>query len=141
MLATVTADNAKSGRARSLPLNQSAIELLRELRFKSNDGYVFSRKNGKRISKIDHRLFQEALRQTGINDFRFHDLRHTWASWHVQAGTPLYTLKTMGGWETLEMVNKYAHLNAEHMIEYSNNVTFTAQSHNEIFIPKEVSAN
>ncbi|WP_392562544.1 site-specific integrase [Orbus sturtevantii] len=137
-LATVTAENAKSGRARSLPLNQSAIDLLRGLRFKSSDGYVFTRKNGKRVSKIDHRLFQLAVKESEINDFRFHDLRHTWASWHVQAGTPLYTLKTMGGWESLEMVNKYAHLNAEHMIEYSNNVTFTAQSAGVSQIFKEV---
>lgn len=140
-LATVTADNAKSGRARSLPLNSSAIELLRELRFKSNDGYVFTRKDGKRISKVDHRLFQLAVQATGLRDFRFHDLRHTWASWHVQAGTPLYTLKTMGGWETLEMVNKYAHLNAEHMIEYSGNVTFTAQSSEVAQIFKQVISN
>lgn len=47
----------------------------------------------------------------------------------------------MGGWETLEMVNKYAHLNAEHMLEYSANVTFTAHSHNEAFEFKEVSTN
>ena len=45
-----------------------------------------------------------------------------------QVGTPLYTLKNSGGWETLEMVNKYAHFNADHMLEFANNVTFTAQS-------------
>lgn len=45
-----------------------------------------------------------------------------------QVGTPFYTLKNLGGWETLEMVNKYAHLNADHMHEFANNVTYTAQS-------------
>ena len=45
-----------------------------------------------------------------------------------QAGTLSYTLKNLGGWETLEMVNKYAHLNADHMHEFVNNVTYTAQS-------------
>ena len=57
---------------------------------------------------------------------------HTWASWHVQAGTPLFTLKELGGWETLEMVKKYAHLNADNLLEHANNIefngTFTAQS-------------
>lgn len=42
-VALVTANNAKSGRARSLPLNDNVIELLRSLRFKSDDGYVFTR--------------------------------------------------------------------------------------------------
>ncbi|KFX20800.1 integrase [Pectobacterium betavasculorum] len=61
-------------------------------------------------------------------DFRFHDLRHTWASWHVQNGTPLMTLKELGGWEKLEMVNKYAHLSTEHLRQFSGIVTFLAQS-------------
>ncbi|MCH6088537.1 site-specific integrase, partial [Salmonella enterica] len=51
-----------------------------------------------------------ALRRAGIDDFRFHDLRHTWASWLVQAGVPLSVLQEMGGWESIEMVRRYAHL-------------------------------
>lgn len=126
-VATVTNENAKSGKARALLLNHDAIELLRGLRFKNSCGYVFTRSTNKRVYDIDRRDFKSACDKSGINDFHFHDLRHTWASWHVQTGTPLYTLKNLGGWETLEMVNKYAHLNAEHMIEFANNVTFTAQ--------------
>ena len=49
---------------------------------------------------------------------RWHDLRHTWASWHVQAGTPLHVLQELGGWECVEMVRKYAHLSSEHLVEY-----------------------
>jgi len=59
---------------------------------------------------------------------RFHDLRHPWASWHVQAGTPLFVLTELGGWETLEMVKKYAHLNAGHLAEYANNVTLAPEA-------------
>ncbi|QHJ84915.1 MAG: hypothetical protein [Bacteriophage sp.] len=126
-VATVTNDNAKSGKARALLLNQDAIDLLRKLRFKDNCDYVFTRSTNKRVYDIDRRDFNQACEQTGIEMFHFHDLRHTWASWHVQAGTPLFTLKELGGWETLEMVKKYAHLNADHMLEFANNVTFTAQ--------------
>ena len=60
-----------------------------------------------------------ALAAAGIEDFRWHDLRHTWASWHVQAGTPLFALQEMGGWETAEMVRRYAHLAADHLVPYA----------------------
>jgi len=46
---------------------------------------------------------------------RWHDLRHTWASCHVQAGTPLHVLQELGGWECVEMVRKYAHLSTAHL--------------------------
>lgn len=127
-IATVTEDNAKSGRARALLLNNDAIELLRSLRFKNSCGFVFTRTTNKRTYDIDRRDFRRACKLAGINKFTFHDLRHTWASWHVQAGTPLYTLQNLGGWETLEIVKKYAHLNADHMLKFADNVTFTAQS-------------
>ena len=59
-----------------------------------------------------------ALERAGISEFRWHDLRHTWASWHVQAGTPLHVLQELGGWECVEMVRKYAHLSSERLAGY-----------------------
>ncbi|RLA22892.1 MAG: site-specific integrase, partial [Gammaproteobacteria bacterium] len=56
-----------------------------------------------------------------IENFRWHDLRHTWASWHVQNGTPLNVLKDLGGWADIQMVLKYTHLSADHLAEYANN--------------------
>ena len=56
----------------------------------------------------------------GIADFRRHDLRHTWASWHVQSGTPLHALQELGSWSTTQMVQRYAHLSAQHLAEYAN---------------------
>ena len=49
----------------------------------------------------------------------FHDLRHTWASWHVQNGTPLFALQELGGWETERMVRRYAHLSADHLAQWA----------------------
>ena len=55
----------------------------------------------------------------GIVDFRWHDLRHTWASWLIQAGVPLAALQEMGGWESVEMVRRYTHLSAQHLQNYA----------------------
>ena len=50
-----------------------------------------------------------------FKNFRFDDLRHTWASWHVTRGTTLQELMELGGWKSYEMVLRYAHLAPEHL--------------------------
>ncbi|WP_318013057.1 site-specific integrase [Pectobacterium versatile] len=135
-IAVVTAENAKSGKARPLPLNDDAVKIINEC---SRDcDYVFS-VDRQRIKEINRTDFPRALSASGIADFRFHDLRHTWASWHVQNGTPLMTLKELGGWEKLEMVNKYAHLSTEHLRQFSGIVTFLAQNEAEDKITNHLS--
>ena len=123
--AWVSADRAKSGRARPVPLNDEALAIL-ERRKGTHDRLVFTR-NGKPQTQIDPKMFGRACAKVGLEDFHFHDLRHTWASWHVQGGTPLFVLKELGGWETLEMVKKYSHLDPGHLAQYANVVTFWAQ--------------
>jgi len=61
--------------------------------------------------------------KASIHNFRWHDLRHTWASWHVQQGTPLAVLQELGGWESAEMVRRYAHLGKEHTAHYANQLS------------------
>lgn len=125
-VAWLECDETKSGRARSVPLNADAVEVLLVRQRECRAGLVF-RRNGSAIPKVDNRMFKAACLESCILDFRFHDLRHTWASWHVQAGTPLLVLKELGGWETIEMVQRYAHLGRSHLAEHANRVTFTAQ--------------
>jgi len=122
-IAWVRADKAKSGRARPLPLNSDALNILNS-RTGRDGKWVFTRDTGTHTTDINRRSFNLAAKKSGIKDFHFHDLRHTWASWHIQAGTPLFVLKEMGGWENLEMVKKYAHLNADHLAIHANVVTF-----------------
>ncbi|KYQ94715.1 integrase [Serratia plymuthica] len=65
----------------------------------------------------DNSAWNTGKRRAGITDFRFHDLRHTKTSWLIQAGVPLSALQEMGGWESIEMVQRYAHLSPSHLTE------------------------
>lgn len=69
---------------------------------------VFTYK-GRPVRRANGRAFRKALQQVNIEDFRWHDLRHTWATWHVQKGTPLHVLQELGGWQNINMVKRYAH--------------------------------
>nr|WP_249208131.1 tyrosine-type recombinase/integrase [Burkholderia vietnamiensis] len=95
-------------------------------RLASAERLVFTRGEGldARIQQIDMRDFERACQAVGIEDFHWHDLRHTWASWHVQRGTPVMVLKELGGWETVEMVQKYAHLAPSHLAAHAGTVKF-----------------
>ncbi|MBU9164232.1 site-specific integrase [Burkholderia multivorans] len=131
--AWITHAGAKSKRARPVPLNDDAMSVL-ERRMRTATDLVFTRGytrgDGppKLIRQIDKRDFARACQAAGMVNFNWHDLRHTWASWHVQRGTPLMVLKELGGWETIAMVQKYAHLAPSHLAQHAGTVTFWAQS-------------
>jgi site-specific recombinase XerD len=61
-----------------------------------------------------------------LSDVSFHTLRHTWASWHVMAGTPLEVLQQLGGWSGMDMVLKYSHLAPGYLARYAGNICSTA---------------
>lgn len=116
-VAWIYPDQAKAGKAIGVPLNHTAMQVLMD-RLRVSD-YVFTNSKGARVKSISSRVWREALEKAGITDFRWHDLRHTWASWLVQQGTPLAALKEMGGWESVEMVQRYAHLAPEHLSQHA----------------------
>ncbi len=61
--------------------------------------------------------------RAGIENFRWHDLRHTWASWLAQQGAPMNVLQELGGWESEEMVRRYAHLSKPQLLEHAELVS------------------
>lgn len=107
-LAWIHADEAKAKKAIAVPLNQDALAVLRR-RVGVHAEYVFTFR-GKPPVQVTTKAWYAALKAAGIQDFRWHDLRHTWASWHVQKGTSLQELMVLGGWASFEMVLRYAHL-------------------------------
>ena len=118
--AWIYADQAKGGKPIAVPLNSEAMKVLRSELLK-NGTHVFTYL-GKPVTNINGKAWRHALKRAGIANFRWHDLRHTWASWHVQNGTPLHILQQLGGWQSIEMVQKYAHLASEHLAPYVERV-------------------
>jgi len=82
--------------------------------------YVFyDPRTGKPYQDVK-RSFASACRRAGIKDFRFHDLRHTFASHLVMSGTDITTVKELLGHKTLAMTMRYAHLAPSHKIKAVN---------------------
>lgn len=113
-------DQAKTKKAIPVPLNSIAMDVLHS-RLGTHPKYVFTYE-GKTISRCSTHAWMKALRRAEIENFRWHDLRHTWASWHVQNGTSLQELQQLGGWSSFEMVLRYAHLSGDHLRTAANRI-------------------
>lgn len=136
-LVWVEGEDTKSGKAIAIPLSDQALEVLAAQRVKGEHAeYVFTFR-GKPFKKIKSG-FQSACVRAGVGamvtrtesgvcrsfyeGFTWHGLRHTWATWHVQAGTPLGALQELGGWSDLRMVMNYAHHSPDFVASFANNV-------------------
>lgn len=109
----VNAAQSKNRKPIAVPLNREALAVLqRQLGKHPARVFTFS---GKPIANANTRAWRNALQRAGIEDFRWHDLRHTWASWHRMQGTPTHELQQLGGWRTGAMVERYAHLAPDHL--------------------------
>ena len=109
---TITILEQKNQGTDTLPLNERALNILKERSRKRPDGteFVFCTQKGTRIgSRNLLRAFYSALRKSKIAPLRFHDLRHTFATRLVQAGVDLYTVQKLGRWKNISMVMRYAH--------------------------------
>lgn len=110
-VAWIYADQAKGGRDIHVSLNATAIGVLTK-QIGKHPARVFTYK-GKPVHQVNTKAWKTALKRAGIDNFRWHDLRHTWASWLTQQGVPLNVIQEMGAWESSEMVRRYAHLAPE----------------------------
>ena len=124
--ALVHPDQSKTKRAIPVPLNSDALDILKRQRGK-HALYVFTYQ-GRPVSRCNNHAWLKALKRADIRDFRWHDLRHTWASWHVQNGTSLHELQQLGGWSEYDTVLRYAHLSSDHLRRASERVSGTFTS-------------
>lgn len=132
-VAWIHEDQAKARKGIGVPLNRDAILVLRRWQGR-HPVRVFCyplHREGETvwtpITRANTAAWRKALIRAGIEDFRWHDLRHTWASRHVQAGTPLNALQELGGWQTAEMVQRYAHLAPEHLSAHADRIATKPQ--------------
>ena len=110
-------DITKNGERREIPINETLRQTLQVITRRLDVPHVFyDAVTGKPYQDVK-RSFHTALRRTGIKDFKFHDLRHTFASQLVMAGIDITTIKELLGHQTLTMTLRYAHLAPSHKVK------------------------
>lgn len=117
---TIVGSKAKSKTTRHVPLNDEAFAALVAWRNQSaGDGLVWPGKDGEQLNNV-HKAWQGVMKKANIRNFRWHDLRHSFASWLVMRGVPLNTVRDLLGHAELSTTLRYAHLAPDHRAEAVN---------------------
>jgi len=123
-----TLTDTKNGEIRVLPLTGLAMELVRDLSKirRIDTDLVFPNREGSKSARISP-AWKRALSESGVEDFRFHDLRHSAASYLAMNGASPSEIAAVLGHKTLQMVKRYAHVSENHthsVVERMNNEIF-----------------
>ena len=113
---TILIRKTKNGKPKTLPLNRVALDILKEkskVRSVKNDLVFLSRSGTKINRRYLWGTFKKALERAGIEDFTFHDLRHTFATRLVQKGEDIYKVAKLMGHKDIRMTQRYAHHSSE----------------------------
>jgi integrase len=121
--AWIPGEQMKAGRTHGVPLSTAAVKVLKEARKLAPIGERVFQWNDKPVDDCNGKAFKDAVERAGLTPLRWHDLRHTWASWAVQAGVTLHELMNLGGWNSYAMVLRYAHLAPDHLAEAAEKVS------------------
>lgn len=114
---SIQAGNMKGRKALAVPLSDAAMLVL-DAQAGKHPAVVFPYR-GKAIAS-PKTAFNKARVRAGLPHVRWHDLRHTWASWHAMSGTPEQVLQKLGGWKT-DMHKRYAHLAPQYLAGFADN--------------------
>lgn len=122
----------KNGDTRYIPLTEEAEKIFRSVPTfgDSNDQLVFqSNRNTRQQGKVSIReAFEHALKRAGIENFRFHDLRHTAASYMAMSGATQGELMAILGHRSPAMTQRYAHYSQGHLKNVLERVQYTRES-------------
>lgn len=132
---------SKSGKMRTLPINSVLLEAFHELR-RTNDGsqYVFPNPETGRPYVDVKRSFHSACKVAGIRDFRFHDLRHSFATRLVRKGTDLAIVKELMGHASLVTTQRYLHSQAKEKMAAVETLV-GADGHQKSSFPRQTGVN
>ncbi len=124
----IQASHTKTKKLYKIPLNNTAYNLLVELyKNRKAHGYVFTNSRGEPYS-VDGQgyrgVFKRACKKARIENFRFHDLRHTFASWVAMRSKDIYAVQRLLNHSDLSMTKRYAHLTDDYLRDVVNAVNF-----------------
>jgi integrase len=115
----IPAQSTKGGRAIGIALSEDAVQVLDGIERVKGQDRVFLYEGRPVSNAYGKAAWRKACKRAALDGLRFHDLRHTWASWLMQAGVPAYAIQSLGGWASPKMVERYAHLSPEHLKQYA----------------------
>lgn len=118
-LVIVAAEDVKDNDHLAVPLNDEAMAALLSQKGLHHEFVFTFRRKPMAAPKY---AFSDACRRAGVPEFTWHGFRHTWATWHIQNGTPVEVLQKLGGWADMRMVMNYAHHTPGYVAQYANNV-------------------
>ena len=120
---TIRAAHSKSRKLRSVPLNDSAIEVLNSLGTKEQGGALFvSDRSGAALTTIS-KQWKRIREAAGLPNLRLHDLRHNFASMLINDGQSIYTVSAILGHSTVKVTERYAHLSTQTLQEAANSAS------------------
>jgi len=122
----IRVEKTKTNERRIIPISEALFKHFLEMSHKNKNGFIFST-----YKKNLRRNFEAGLKRAGIEDFRFHDLRHTFASHLVMSGAGLKVVQDLLGHKTMAMTMRYSHLSQSHLKDAINRLTYIQEDTNQ----------